>query len=150
MPRAPKAIKRRAHRPLLEIDWTLVDNYLKKGCPGSKIADAIGVSANTLYERCEQEKGVSFSQYSQQKRTNGDALLHSAQFDKALEGDTSLLIFLGKVRLEQREVAPVTATPEQEKNYRMVIDQLAELQRDRQNNPPEMKIQEIANGTDQV
>jgi hypothetical protein len=150
MPRAPKAIKRPVGNPQKAIDWDVVDDYLISGLLGSKIADALGIHPDTLYQRCEIEKGTNWSAYLQQKRMKGDGLLHKAQFSKALEGDTSLLIFLGKVRLEQREVAPVTATPEQEKNYRMVIDQLAELQRDRQNNPPEMKIQEIANGTDQV
>jgi hypothetical protein len=137
MPRAPKSIKRPFHRPLLEIDWSLVDDYLETGCPGTKIADAIGVCADTLYDRCEREKGVSFSAYSQTKKNKGDALLFKAQFDKAIGrtdlGDSSLLTHLGKTRLEQREAAIVTASPEQEKNYRQVIDQLAELQAARQN-----------------
>ena len=133
MPRAPKEIIRPRGCPPKEIDWDIVDNYLKKGLPGTKIADAIGVYPDTLYNRCEAEKGTTFSAYSQQKRTNGDALLHAAQFDKALEGDTSLLIFLGKVRLEQRETAPLTTTPEQEKNLNLVLDQLAQMQKDRQN-----------------
>jgi len=154
MPRKPPAIKRPRGLPPKEIDWDLVDDYLETGCPGTKIADAIGIHPDTLYNRCESEKGVVFSAYSQTKRNKGDALLFKAQFDKAIGrtdlGDSSLLTHLGKTRLEQKEAAISTATPEQEKNYRMVIDQLAELQRDRQNNPPEMKIQEIANGTDQV
>ena len=133
MPRAAKAIKRPVGNPKKVIDWDIVDDYLISGLLGTKIADAIGVHPDTLYQRCELEKGTNWSAYLQQKRTKGDALLHKAQFSQALEGDTSLLIFLGKVRLEQREVAIVTASPEQEKNYRQVIDQLAELQAARQN-----------------
>lgn len=148
MPRAPKAIKRPPCRPLLDVDWKVVDEYLETGCPGTKIADAIGISADTLYDRCEKEKGVTFTVYSQQKRTKGDALLHKLQFDKAKEGDTSLLIFLGKVRLEQRETVIQAATPEQEKNYRMVIDQLADLQKSRQTISIEVKTQENSNELD--
>ena len=48
MPRAPKAIKKASHRPLLDIDWDVVDEYLETGCPGTKIADAIGVHHETL------------------------------------------------------------------------------------------------------
>jgi hypothetical protein len=149
MPSAPKTIKRPKHRPLLDIDWNVVDDFLETGCPTTKIADAIGVSPDTLYRRCEEEKGMTYTAYSQQKRTKGEALLFKAQFDKAIGradiGDSSLLIHLGKTRLEQREAAIVTATPEQEKNYRTVIEQLAELQANRQNQSSEKKNEENAN-----
>ena len=151
MPRAAKAIKRPRGVPPKEIDWDLVDDYLETGCPGTKIADAIGVHPDTLYHRCEAEKGMVFSAYSQTKRNKGDALLFKAQFDKAIGrtdlGDSSLLTHLGKTRLEQKEAVISTASPEQEKNYRFVMDQLAELQADRQNVSPELKIEEIANGS---
>lgn len=152
MPRKPKEIRKPRGCPPKEIDWDLVDDYLETGCPGTKIADAIGVHPDTLYDRCEKDKGVIFSAYSQTKRNKGDALLFKAQFDKAIGrtdlGDSSLLTHLGKTRLEQKEAPISTATPEQEKNYRMVIDQLAELQKNRHTISIEVKTEENSNGSD--
>jgi hypothetical protein len=137
MPRAPKEVKRPAHRPLIEIDWKRVDKLLIAGCPGTKIADALGICSDTLYDRCEQEKGVTFSTYSQQKRIIGDALIQEAQFDKAIgntdKGDNTLLIWLGKVRLEQKETTEHSIAPETLKSFSSVMDQLDEMQKNRQN-----------------
>jgi len=133
MPRKPKAIKRPVGNPPKVIDWDVVDDYLISGLLGSKIADALGVHPDTLYNRCLEEKGTNWSAYLQQKRTKGDAILHKAQFSKALEGDTSLLIFLGKVRLEQRETMTVSVAPETEKNFTNVMSQLDQMQKLRQN-----------------
>lgn len=128
MPRAPKEVKRPACRPKLDIDWKRVDKWLMSGCPGTKIANAIGVCANTLYDRCEQEYGVSFSIYSQQKRECGDANLHEAQYDNAIGGDTTLLIFLGKTRLDQKENQEISVAPETVKALATVMSQLDKLQ----------------------
>lgn len=139
MPRAPKEVKRPVGCPPKEIDWDQVDMLLIKGCVGTKIADALGICANTLYDRCEKEKGVSFSIYSQQKRTIGDNILNAAQFDKAIgnteKGDTTLLIWLGKVRLEQRESVAVTVAPEHEQSFKSLMKEVAEMQQNRQNIP---------------
>lgn len=137
MPRKTKEIKRPTGKPRAEIDWKIVDAYLEAGCAGTDIAAILGIYPDTLYRRCEQEHNATFAAYSQQKKQSGDYLIKKAQFDKAIGrtelGDNTLLIWLGKVRLEQRETVIQTASPEQEKNYRQVIDQLAELQQDRQN-----------------
>lgn len=137
MPRKPKEIKRPRGVPPKQIDWILVDDYLETGCPGTKIADAIGVHPETLYNRCELEKGMVFSAYSQTKRNKGDALLFKAQFDKAIGrtdlGDSSLLTHLGKTRLDQKETTTITVAAETEKNYRSLMEDVAEMQRNRQN-----------------
>lgn len=58
-------------RPEAEIDWALVDEMLKAQCPGTEIAEAHGIHPNTLYLACERENKMSFSEYSQQKRSQG-------------------------------------------------------------------------------
>lgn len=132
MPRAPKAVKKPPGHPLKEIDWNVVDDFLIAGCPGTKIADAIGICNDTLYIRCEMEKGMGFSAYSQQKRRIGEAILHKAQFDKAIGrtelGDNTLLIFLGKTRLDQKETQEISVSPETAKAFTSVMSQLDELQ----------------------
>lgn len=139
MPRAPKAIKKPNGCPQKAIDWVIVDEYLIAGCPGTKIAQALGIHPETLYARCELEKGIGFSAYSQQKRIVGDALLHKAQFDKALgrneKGDNTLLIWLGKTRLDQKENTEVVISPEIERSYVKIMNQLEEMQKNRHNIP---------------
>ena len=93
-----------AGRPEKTIDWKIVDEHLEAGCPGMEVAAIIGVNEYTLYRRCETEKQINFSQYAQEKRAKGKASLRKVQHSLALEGDKTLLIWLGKAVLEQREI----------------------------------------------
>ncbi len=107
MPRAPHHVEeKKEHKPQKHIDWDQVDDDLKHGCNGVQIAAFIGVSTHTLYDRCYLEKGVRFSEYSQEKRAVGDRMLHKKQYEEALglatvKGNTQLLLRLGETRLDQ-------------------------------------------------
>lgn len=99
--------KSSAGRPAAEIDWKKVEDLLVAGCMGTGIAAYLGISAQTLYDRCLIEKKMLFSQFSQEKKEKGDEILRAHQYAKALgltdKGDNTLLIWLGKTRLKQRE-----------------------------------------------
>ncbi len=105
-------------RPEAEIDWEKVDELLISGCLGTELASFFGVHPNTFYRRVEDYYNVSFSEYSQQKRSTGEALLRHHQFQKALgitkKGDNTLLIWLGKNRLGQKESHEEKQSPKQE------------------------------------
>jgi hypothetical protein len=137
MSKAQKEVKRPTGRPRAEIDWKVVDDYLECGCTGVEIAARLGICSDPLYNRVEEEFKTTFSAYSQQKKQSGEVLLKKAQFDKAIgrvdHGDNTLLIWLGKVRLEQKETTTIAVAPETEKNYRSLMEDLAEMQRNRQN-----------------
>lgn len=94
-------------RPLALIDWDKVDSLLIAGCSGAEVAGHLGLSKKTIYERCVVDKGVTFTEYSQQKKSKGDSLIKAHRFAKALgktnEGDNTLLIWLSKVRLGEKE-----------------------------------------------
>lgn len=133
MPRAKKTVKKPAHRPQIEINWGRVDELLMYGCPGTKIAASIGIHPETLYYRCEQEKGIGFTEYSRQKKECGDNLIQEAQFKKALgitdKGDNTLLIWLGKTRLDQKENAVEVSVSEETMNkFDGIMSQLRDLQ----------------------
>lgn len=91
------------------VDWKIVDELLEAGCMGTEIAPRLGICAETLYLRCQADKNKHFTVYAQEKRACGDVLLKKKQFDKALgidtTGDNTLLIWLGKTRLGQKEDA---------------------------------------------
>lgn len=94
-------------RPEADIHWKTVEDLLVSGCSGADIAGYLGMEPNTIYRRCEKDHGIPFSQYSRQFYAKGDSLLRAHQFAKALgktnEGDNTLLIWLGKTRLKQKE-----------------------------------------------
>lgn len=100
--------KRGRGQPKADIDWKKVDDLLIAGCMGTGIAAYIGISPETLYDRCLIDKGKLFSRYSQEKKEKGDEILRAHQYAKAIgltdKGDNTLLIWLGKTRLKQREV----------------------------------------------
>lgn len=85
------------------IDWKTVNMLLEAGCEGTEIAGYLGIHYNTLYERCKKENKSEFSEYAKIYRSKGDALLRSAQFKQALNGNTQMLIWLGRQRLNQFE-----------------------------------------------
>lgn len=107
MPRKPPLEKRPAHRPIKEIDWDVVDAYLEAQVSGAKIAAKLKVDPTTLYRRCEDEKGVTFTQYSQSRSDSGKADLLKKQYDVAMSGNTSLLLHLGEHVLDQTKKAQV-------------------------------------------
>lgn len=100
-------------RPKSEIDWGKVDELLEAGCLGTEVAAFLGVNPATLYDRCFIDNKKLFSEYSQEKQSKGDSILRKAQFDKALSGDTSLMIWMGKCRLKQIDASQLAASQAQ-------------------------------------
>lgn len=90
-------------RPRLDIDWELVNEYLAAQCQGTEIADLIGIAPDTLYRRCEEEFKMTFTLYSQQKKSAGKAVLRKKQWEMALNGDRTMAVWLGKQVLGQRD-----------------------------------------------
>lgn len=90
-------------RPVKPLDWKKVDNLLMAGCHGTEIAANFDMHPETFYRKVQEEKKVGFTEYSALKRSQGDSLLRAKQFEKALEKDNTMMIWLGKNRLNQRE-----------------------------------------------
>lgn len=97
--------------PGYEIDWNKVDYLLEAGCLGTQIAASLGISADTLYNHCMREKGVNFSAYLKEKRAKGDSSLHLKQYEMAMDGNTTMLLWLGKNRLNQKENPEPPSSP---------------------------------------
>jgi hypothetical protein len=100
--------KPKVGRPEIKIDWAKVDSYLKAQCNGTGIAGIIGVHPNTLYLKCEEDNKISFSEYSAQKKIEGQELLRAKQHLTAMEGNVTMQIWLGKQYLEQRDKSEVS------------------------------------------
>lgn len=93
------------HRPEKEIDWAIVDQLLQHGSPATEVAPHFDMAAETFCDRVQKKFGKSFTAYSAEKRQKGLSKLRSKQMYKALnaDGDTTMLIWLGKNYLGQRD-----------------------------------------------
>jgi len=118
-----KERKKRPHagRPEIEIDMKIVDDLLIQGSNGAQIAAYLGINDETLYHRIENNFGMNFSDYAAKKRSKGDAMLHAAQFKKAVRGDNTQLIWLGKNRLGQRDGEDKYASPANDKDLTTLL-----------------------------
>jgi len=90
-------------RPKANIDWNKVDDFLQAQCDGVGIAGILGIHPNTLYEACKEKYNLSFSEYSAQKKAEGVELLKAKQYQVAMEGDKTMLVWLGKQYAGQRD-----------------------------------------------
>jgi hypothetical protein len=108
-------------RPLKEVDWKKVDELMMAGCLGTEIAAYFGMHEDTFYKKVAQEKKMGFSAYLQLKHSHGESILRAHQYAKALglteKGDNTLLIWLGKTRLRQKEEKTIGIT-----SYTIKID----------------------------
>lgn len=90
-------------RALIPIDWTYVEKSLQACCSGVSIARTLGIHEDTLYRRVEEKYGMPYVAFVASMREKGDDMLRNAQMEKALEKDNTMLIWLGKNRLKQRD-----------------------------------------------
>lgn len=81
----------------------MVGNMCAAGAFGPSIAHQIGIVPETLYVRCQQDNGEDFSAFRLRHIQRGDDILRVKQFQVAQAGDKSMLIWLGKQRLGQRD-----------------------------------------------
>ena len=94
-------------RPKSEINISVIDEMLEAGCTGEEVAARFGIHADTLYRRIQEETGVGFTAYRQQKIAVGDQFIREKMYGQAKSGNTTMLIFLGKTRLGMSEKVQV-------------------------------------------
>lgn len=123
-------------RPEIPINWDKVDELLMAGCYGTEVAAFIGMHEETFYDRVVKKYGIGFTEYAAKKKATGEALLRYQQYGKAMglthKGDNTLLIFLGKQRLGQRENPNDKVAPEEVmKAFNDLMKQIDKAQEER-------------------
>jgi hypothetical protein len=121
-------------RPEIPIDWDKVDHLLKAGCLGTELAATFAMHPTTFYRRVEEKHSMSFTEFMQQRRADGDAAIRARQYEKALGttdlGDNTMLIWLGKNRLGQRNEDKLSlVTDEQKAKLDNTMDMVDYLQK---------------------
>lgn len=79
-------------------------------CSLIEIAGVFDCDKDTVGAWCEREFGMSFSEAFKRFSAGGKKSLRRAQFDRALGGNTALLIFLGKQYLGQSDKTEMVQT----------------------------------------
>jgi len=97
-------------RPLFEVNWEQVDTMCAIQCTGQEIADVLGCSFDTLSRAIEREQKCSFAEFFGQKRSAGKSSLRRKQYSIAMEGNPTMLIWLGKNWLGQADKAEIAIT----------------------------------------
>jgi hypothetical protein len=102
---------------------------LEAGCPGTEIAPHFDLGYDRFYDRVQQQYGIGFTEYSQKIRQKGDSNIREKQYKKALKGDNTLLIWLGKNRLGQKENPDIMQFTQQDlEKFNAIMQQISQHQ----------------------
>lgn len=82
-------------RPPVQVDVKVLEGLAKISCTYAEMASVLGVSENTL----ERRFGARIKEWAE----HGKSSLRRAQWKSALGGDRTMLIWLGKQMLGQRD-----------------------------------------------
>jgi hypothetical protein len=88
-------------RPRKEISWEVFDALCGVRCTLTEIASHFDCSEDTIERAVKREKRVGFAEYYRQKAGAGAIALRRKQFQVAMSGDRTMLIWLGKQMLGQ-------------------------------------------------
>ena len=90
-------------RPKIEIDFDMVKKLCAIQCTGQEIADVLDVSYDTLERRVKEVYRISFADYIKKHSANGKMSLRRKQHEVAMNGNTTMLVWLGKHYLGQTD-----------------------------------------------
>lgn len=96
----------KAGRPRIEFTEKMWDDFDKLcgiQCTLLEISQFFGVSEDTIERRVEETYSVKFAEHYKKKAAGGLISLRRKQYQTALSGNISMLIWLGKQYLGQRD-----------------------------------------------
>jgi len=92
-----------AGRPKLAIDYKTLEKLCSIQCTAEEIASYFDISIDTLDRRIKEEYGINFAEYFAQNKSKGRMSLRRAQYQAAMNGNTTMLVWLGKNWLSQTD-----------------------------------------------
>ncbi len=90
-------------RPLAEINYAQLDKLCAIQCTGEECAAFLGIDYDTLQRAIKRDKKSSFTEYYAQKSASGKISLRRRQFQAAEDGNSTMLVWLGKQWLGQSD-----------------------------------------------
>jgi hypothetical protein len=90
-------------RPRIQINWEDFDKLCVMQATLTEIAAWFECSVDTIERAVKREKKMSFAEYFASKKGRGKISLRRRQYEVAMSGNVSMLIWLGKQYLDQSE-----------------------------------------------
>lgn len=90
-------------RKKIQLDWEQFDKLCGLQCTLREIASYFDCSEDTIERRCKEDKSTHFADYKAQKAGKGRIGLRRKQYELAMAGDKTMLIWLGKQYLGQSD-----------------------------------------------
>ena len=97
-------------RPKKEVDWDQFDKLCAMQCPIREIASWFEMTTDTLEARIRETFDCSFSDIFEEKRGKGKISVRRKQYEVAMSGNVTLLIWLGKQWLGQTDKQEIEQT----------------------------------------
>ncbi len=97
------ATKNKGGRPRKVIDWEQLEKLCAIHCTGEECASVLGVSYDALNDAIKRAGYSGFPEYFKKHSGPGKASLRRMQFKSAESGNATMLIWLGKQYLGQRD-----------------------------------------------
>jgi hypothetical protein len=92
---------KRVTKPLHQLDYKKLDAMCAIHCTGEECAAILGIDYDTLNRALKRDGNKGFAEYFKQKGASGKMSLRRKQFDHAMSGNSTMLIWLGKQWLNQ-------------------------------------------------
>lgn len=93
----------RPKKNLTPKEWDSVKYMCMIHCTGEEIAGVMQMDYDTLNRNCKDKYGYPISEYIKRNQANGKMSLRRAQWKSAESGNPTMLVWLGKQWLGQRE-----------------------------------------------
>lgn len=97
-------------RPRVGFDMKVLEGMATIMCTAEECASVLGVSLKTIERRLVEETGATFGEFFKKHADTGKRSLRRAQFELAMEGHATMLIWLGKQWLGQKDISRVEQT----------------------------------------
>ena len=100
---SPAKKKKKMGRPKIEVDLSQLEAFCQVLCTQEEIALFLGCSIDTLNRRLKESVGKTFADFYKKHRTGGKMSLRRAQYKAAIDGNATMLIWMGKQNMGQKD-----------------------------------------------
>ncbi len=92
----------------IELDWEQMRKLCQIQCTLVEIADWFNCSEDTIERRVKEKYDTTFAEYFKKNGSEGRISLRRKQFEVANKGNVTMLIWLGKQHLGQKDRQELT------------------------------------------
>ena len=96
-------MKTKMGRPRIEIDYQSAEKLASLHCTGEEIAAFLGVDYKTLERAIRRDLKLTFGEWYKRHSAKGKVSLRRKQFEVAMSGNATMLVWMGKQVLEQSD-----------------------------------------------